>query len=286
MKTILIPTDFSANAAHAAAYGYNLAKQIKANIILCNAVIVPAEVPQAGFVTWPMDEYETLIDESSSGLRLLKNRLEEADASLTFKPSIAMMNKPGTVSETVSSITIAHGVDMVVIGQHSRNGLNTFMLGNHAQKLIDEAIKPVLLVPREAPVKQINKIAFATDFKQPKQDLEYIYELISFARLFNAEVLLTHVYRDKSESADFQVWVKRFIDELSNKANYPLIYYRLINNDKAENGLDWLCEQGNVDILAMVHRRHNFLNNLVPGSHTQRMADHISIPLLVFPSKS
>jgi len=33
MKTFLVATDFSANARHAAEYGYNLAKQIKANII-------------------------------------------------------------------------------------------------------------------------------------------------------------------------------------------------------------------------------------------------------------
>jgi nucleotide-binding universal stress UspA family protein len=50
MKTFLVATDFSANARHAAEYGYSIAKQIKANIILCNAVIVPAEMPQSGLV--------------------------------------------------------------------------------------------------------------------------------------------------------------------------------------------------------------------------------------------
>jgi hypothetical protein len=43
MKTILFPTDFSENAKHAIRYGYYLSRQIKADIVLCNAVIIPAE---------------------------------------------------------------------------------------------------------------------------------------------------------------------------------------------------------------------------------------------------
>ena len=47
MKTVVIATDFSDNAKHAAEYGYALATQFKADIVLCNAFIVPAEVPDA-----------------------------------------------------------------------------------------------------------------------------------------------------------------------------------------------------------------------------------------------
>ena len=46
MKKILIATDFSANAKHAAEYGYTIASQVKAGIILCNTFIVPAEMPR------------------------------------------------------------------------------------------------------------------------------------------------------------------------------------------------------------------------------------------------
>jgi nucleotide-binding universal stress UspA family protein len=73
--------------------------------------------------------------------------------------------------------------------------------------------------------------------------------------------------------------------ELSDKADYPYIYYRLVKDDRTEKGLDWLCEHGQVDMLAMVHRPHGFFDGLLYGSYTQKMAAHISIPLLVFPSK-
>jgi hypothetical protein len=53
MKKFLFPIDFSDNAKHALYYGYSLAKQVKANVIICNVIIEPAQIPQAGLVTWP-----------------------------------------------------------------------------------------------------------------------------------------------------------------------------------------------------------------------------------------
>ena len=72
MKTILFPTDFSENSIHAVRYGYYLARQIKADIILCNAVIIPAEAPQDGLVVWPLEESDMLLKDSTSELVKLK----------------------------------------------------------------------------------------------------------------------------------------------------------------------------------------------------------------------
>jgi len=105
------------------------------------------------------------------------------------------------------------------------------------------------------------------------------------ARLLNADILLTHIYDKKDTTPEFQQWIKRFMIELSNKADYPHIYYRLVNSTDTESGLEWLCEHGQIDMLAMVHRSHNFIDSLFRGSQTQKLAGHIPVPLLVFPAK-
>ncbi|HEY5326576.1 MAG TPA: universal stress protein, partial [Mucilaginibacter sp.] len=249
MKTILIPTDFSANAKHAAEYGYRLAKQIKADVVLCNAVIVPAEMPQAGFVAWPMEEYDMLIDGSTDELKKIKIDLEQNKNG--FKPLITCFNEAGTVADVVNGIIATKKIDMVVMGTHGSSGLSSFLLGNHSRMLIDSITKPLLLVPASAPETPVKKIAFATDFKHPEKDLEFIYDLIPLAKSLYAEILLTHIYEEKNQSPEFQKWIKNFLTELSNKADYPHIYYRLVKNDRTENGLDWLCGHGQVDMLAM-----------------------------------
>jgi nucleotide-binding universal stress UspA family protein len=283
MKTLLIPTDFSPNAKHAVEYGYKLAKQIKANVVLCNAVVVPAEIPQAGFIAWPMEEYDVLIDESTEGLKKLKADLaHDKDA---FTPLISCFNEVGTTADVVNGLIAIKNIDLVLMGTHGSDGLSSFLFGNHTRILIDTITKPLLLVPPQAPAAPIKKIAFAADFKQPEKDLESIYELIPLARALNAEILLTHIYDGKDQSPEFHKWITNFLTDLSNKADYPHIYYRLVRNDYAEEGLDWLCKHGQIDMLATVHRPHTFFDSILKGSYTQKMASHIKIPLLVFPGR-
>jgi hypothetical protein len=97
MKKFLFPTDFSTDARHALKYGYSLAKRVKANIIICNAVIEPAEVPQSGMVSWPIEESEALIKYSSHQLALLKKHWEDKEESVGFNPQISCENNAGTV---------------------------------------------------------------------------------------------------------------------------------------------------------------------------------------------
>jgi nucleotide-binding universal stress UspA family protein len=285
MKKLLFSTDFSANGTHAAEYGYNLAKQIKADVVLCNAVTVPAEIPQAGMIAWPMEEYDLLLKDSADELKDLESHLKENDYASGFKPTITTENEAGTVIDVINHIIVAQKIDLVVMGTHGSSALSQFLLGNHSKNMIDNTLKPLLLVPPTARILSIKKIAFATDFKQREDDLATIYDLIPMARQMNAEILITHVNDEKYLSPDFQKWIKQFLTDLSNKADYPHVYYRIIKNANTETGLGWLCEHGQIDMLAMVHRSHNFFDNLLKGSHTQKMARNIPVPLLVIPRK-
>ncbi|WP_183578057.1 universal stress protein [Mucilaginibacter sp. X5P1] len=278
MKKFLFPTDFSANAKHALNYGYSLAKQVKANMIICNAIIEPAEIPQAGLVSWPMEESDLLQDDSNSELKRLKEQMENKEETISFNPSITCISEAGTVTDMINRVGYQNDVGLVIIGTHGSSGLSTLLLGDHSREIIDEINKPLLLVPPVAKIKPVKKIAFATDFKDPVKDMEGIHILITLARPLNAEILITNIFDEDEHAAD---WL---INELANKANYPHIYYRMVKAYHPVSGLDWLCEHGDIDMLAMVHRSHNFIDSLFRGSQTQKMANHIAIPLLVFPA--
>jgi len=127
-------------------------------------------------------------------------------------------------------------------------------------------------------IQPVKKIAFATDFKDTLKDMECVHTLITLARPLNAEILITNIFDEDEHIAEW------FMNELANKANYPHIYYRMVKAYHPVYGLDWLCEHGDIDMLAMVHRSHNFIDSLFRGSQTQKMANHIVIPLLVFPA--
>lgn len=283
MKTILIPTDFSANATHAAEYGYYLARQLKANVILCNAFVIPVEMPQANLVAWPMYEYDAIIESCETDIKKLKDHLEKNNTE-GFVPPLKCINEAGALQDVVDQLVNREKADLIVMGAHGASGLSGFILGNHSRRMIDYTTRPLLIVPDDVKPLPVKKIAFASDFKNVADDLGHIYNLISIAKQLNAEILLTYVFDEKYHSKGFEKYLDEMLVELSNKANYPKIYYRLIKSRSVETGLDWLCDHGQVDMLAMVHRPHNFLDKILKGSHTQKMANRISLPLLVFPA--
>lgn len=282
MKSILIATDFSANAKYAVEYGFKLAGQLKENVVLCNAFLIPAEMPEAGTMVWPQYEYEELLKDSADELKELENAFNQKN---NFRGFVSRVSESGPLAEVVNKSVKNQNVHLVIMGTHGNTGLSGFMLGNHSRRMIDDAVCPLLLVPAGTPVAPIKKIAFATDFKEPEKDLQVIFELIPMLKKLNAELLLTHILDASAKKFDFEERMEGLLLELSNKADYPHIYYRIVKSEKPEKGLDWLCRFGNVDVLAMVHRQHSFFERLFLNSHTQKMAGHISLPLLVIPEK-
>lgn len=280
MQTILISTDFSANAAHAAAWGYNLAKQANANILLVNAITIPAELPQPGMIFWQSDDGDQAINNCTDDLQKLKAHLEQNDYSETFRPAVNYIAEWGKVTDVISNVADRE-IGLIVIGKHGSDGLSTFFMGNHCSSLIDTATKPLLMIPPGSAIKQIKKIAFAFDFNHIGKETKSIYEVIVFAKALGADVLLTHIF-DVPQSSSIKLMIDQLLTELSNKADYPHIYYRAITDSNAEKGLDWLCEHGQIDILAMNHGPYSFIDDVLNLSHTQKMAAHIAIPLLVF----
>jgi nucleotide-binding universal stress UspA family protein len=285
MKNIVIATDFSANARHAVEYGFKLAGQLKQNVILCNAFMVPAEIPDAGMAVWPQYDYQELFKDSSDELKELEDVLQGSVERTGFHPFVASVSEDGPLPDIINKVVADQDAHLVVMGTHGHSGPGGFLLGNHSRKMIDEAACPLLLVPPSATTGPIKKIAFATDFSEPEKDLCAIFQLIPLLKKLNAELLLTHIYNEIDDAYDFKKNIEAFLLELSNKADYPHIYYRIVKSEKPEKGLDWLCRFGNVDMLVMVHRKHSFFDKIITVSHTKKMAEHISIPLLVIPGK-
>lgn len=284
MKTLLFPTNFSDSATHAIKYGYSIASQIEANIVLCNAVLSPEESPQVGLLVWPVEETDTLLKDSTNKLKQLVSTIHHTASRRGFKPTITIINEPGTVDNIIHNTVKNEPIDLVVIGTHVGGVLNTLLLGNQARTLIDETTAPLLLVPPLARIGPIKKIAFATDFKNIKADMKSINTLISLAKPLKVEIILTHIYDGETQNPQFKQTLQKILNELSAKSNYPHIYFKEFVSPSTGSGLEWLCQNGDVDILAMVHRSHTFIDSLFRGSQTQKMAGHTPIPLLVFPA--
>jgi nucleotide-binding universal stress UspA family protein len=273
MKNILVPTDFSPAATNAAKYALNIAKSVNANIKLCNAVTVPAESIYAAQVAWPMDDLATLKDGAEAELIYQADVLESSIGD-GFRPHISHSTGMGNVTDYVRNTVSDDKISMVVMGMSGANLFSKFLLGSNSRDLINKADFPLLLIPKQYVYKPINKIAFATDLSD--SDIDALHTVANFARYFNAQILVSHVMEVANQH---QRKVEEFLSDVTCRINYPNIYYRSLENDGVNAGLNWLTENGKIDMLVMIHHAHSIFDS----SHTQRLAIKSSVPLLVLP---
>lgn len=285
MKKILMPTDFSVPAENAAQYALQLAKVLKADLLLCNAYRVPENAPMAAQVAWPLLDSSEIKREVTNDLdafvEALSDKSSEADE---YSPQLTCESAEGSVCEVVADLVKKRSIDLVVMGMAGAGALTQVVLGSNSREMIEKADFPLLLVPYEAGFKKIRKIAFATDLN--KSDLTPLQSLVDFATLLNAELVIVHITSKEVNPNDkLQHKIDAFFSEVASKVNFSRIKYEYVWNIDVDNGLEWISAQRNIDLVAMSHHRHNILYRIFGGSHTQKLSRHIKIPLMVFPAQ-
>jgi nucleotide-binding universal stress UspA family protein len=285
MKPILVPVDFSKSADNAAQYAVHLSKNIGSNIFLCHSFFVPGDAV-GNQIAWPLYQYSTLEKSSTAQLGNLAKDLEVRDRGLTspssFHPSIFYSSASGGTTDMLEELLAEKRAGLIVMGLSGASAVSKFLFGSVSWETIEHAQCPVLLVPAEFRFKGLKKIAFATDLGST--DIQVIHSLAALAAHFSADLVVIHVSSEKQLASENDKQSETFLNEITNKVNYDRIYYRQIKNEDIDKGLDWLIENSEIDMMAMVHHKKGLLSKVLGGSHTKQLAGHISLPLLVYPS--
>jgi nucleotide-binding universal stress UspA family protein len=284
MKTILVPIDFSPCADNALRYAIQVAKKIKADIHICHAIMVPELTPMGGLIVWPPYESETLLREATDEIiAYAKKVITEEDLGKATDPSITYSCEAGTVKDVMHRLYEKNKIDLVIMGMSGNGDLKRLFIGSSSRDLIEQTNIPILLIPKSATFKTIKKIALATDLSQ--SDINTIQNIARLFSILKPEILLAHINGYVSDFHDPGSESHKFLNSVTCKVNYPKIYYRHIQQKSINDGLLWLTEKGQVEILAMVHRHQGLFAEITNASHTQKMAKIITIPLLVMPEE-
>ncbi len=253
MKKILVPIDYSTYSDNAVRHAIEIARKIHADIHLFH--VMEAHSPD------------------------LQSYIQQLDPSNL--PTITSSIETGSVMQVIDKLTAEAHFDIVVMGLAGAGKLNRFFLGSNSRKVIEQAKIPVLLVPKEAVYEPLKKIAFATDLSE--SDLNSIYAIARLFCLFDPEILLVHVDNQLSDFHDPHTPANLFLNRVTCKLNYSKIYYRHIIASSVEDGLKWVSENGQIDVISMIHRHSSIFARLLDGSCTLKLSDTLHIPLLVMP---
>ena len=281
MKKLLILTDFSAIASHAAGYGYELAIQLKADVILCNAAIIAADIPLAGLAAWPLEERDTYLQNSEDEINLLKAQLEQCNINSKYRPAMNFVTDPGTLVHVLDDTLNETKVDLVVMGAHSGDHIHNFLLDNRCMNMIKTMCKPLLMIPPGAKFSATRNINFVTDTVHCIDELKFISSIFSMAKQLDVVLSISCAEEGgKETSSELEFRMNNALLKLSNEGQ-PFINYKVKPGGQIGN-FDALYKRGETDILAVISRPGNFFDKVLHEKGTTSPGHQLAVPLLIF----
>lgn len=144
VKSILLPTDFSATSEAALRYATEMALTLGARLYLMH---VPGKTGEHFEANFPHGQFEAAARQGLSSF-LTPDDIER------LRPEYAV--RVGLPAEEIVRYADASDVDLIIMGTHGRSGIAHVLLGSVAEQVVRMAPCPVLLVraPKRAAVLQ------------------------------------------------------------------------------------------------------------------------------------
>ncbi len=274
MKTILVPTDFSAISQNALDYAIALAKKLNARITLLHSYYTFQHTTGLSEVR-SIEEAGLFKEESEIKLRELCREVTD-----TFSCPCDFINREGLAKDVIADTANEVKPYLMVMGTESLSPLDRIVFGTTTGKVINKADCPVLVVPEDAPYQTPQKMAFAMDYHD--SDIEEIRFMTKLAREFGSEMHIVHVATDEVDMKYEKSYFADFKEEIKSAMPGQKFIYQFIEGKKVAKELETYAREIPIDILAVAKVRKNMIERLFTGSVSQRLFHHTRIPLLVF----
>ena len=137
MKKVLIALDYNPTAQKIAETGYRLAKEMNARTILLHVISDPTYYSSVNYS--PIMGFENLgnpveTDTTEELKKVAQSYLDKSKKHLG-DDAIETVVRNGDFGETILQTATDLNVDMIVMGTHSRRGLEKILMGSVAEKV-------------------------------------------------------------------------------------------------------------------------------------------------------
>ena len=151
MKKILIALDNNVGAQKVAAGGYELAQALQAHTILMHVTTDATYYSSRNYSPiMGFDTFSNLDVEQTNAVEKLKitaqNYLDDVKLSLDDE-TIETVLKEGDYAENILQTAEELKADIIVLGTHSRKGLDKVLLGSVAEKVLRSSTIPLFIIP-------------------------------------------------------------------------------------------------------------------------------------------
>lgn len=270
MKKIIVPVDFSTNAANAAEFAGNLAIFYGGEILLYNAYQMPVPV---GEISYPIYDVPEMQQASEHELEMLKTELE---GKLRSKITINIKAEMVLLSDGLADLCDSEKPDLVVIGLSGKNALTKLIVGSNTIYIAHNLKYPVLVVPPKASFTPVRQIGFACDYKQIEESVpvELLKKVVTD---FNAQLYVVNIdFNDKNftpEMVHENFAIRNLFEDIHPK-------FESIESENVTEGLNRFAEEKGLDWIVVIPKKHTILQKIFNRSHSTDFLFHTHLPVL------
>lgn len=268
MKTILLTTDFSSAAQHAAKYAASMATSLNARLLLLSVVAVPISFSEMPLFIG----LEDVMRNAEADLGKLKTVLLEGENN---KLQIETEAGMGFFFDELKTVCEREKPYLVIMGSQGKTATEHLLFGSHALYAMKHLPWPVITVPPAASFSQIKKIALACDMEQVPGQAQ-IDEVKLLANDFNAALHVINIGKPGIIEPDTTIALALLEEKL--KPLQPV--YHFINEEDTNAAIMDFADKHAIDLLAIFPKHYNFLDRLLYKSHTKELVRHSQKPVL------
>lgn len=257
MQTIIVPVDFSEtslNAARFAAQMFSGHQDIR-------------------LILYSMFEEEKEGETTGEYLESLLKELQQKGNS-----SVDCVKELGKdFIENLSRLAQQKAANLIIMGITGRSTFGQKFIGSNTLRMVDKNICPVMIVPSEATFREINNVAFTSDFVNVEETTPLLF-IKSVLNLFKPALHIVNVDNSHYVSLTEEFQATR-ASLLSMFEEYKPEFYFIGMNDVHE-AINQFVFDKNIDLIVTVPRYHTFLNTIFKGSTTKKLVYQSSVPIL------
>ena len=276
MNTILVATDFSTTAEHAASYICKLSKQMKPKrIILYHAL--ENFYPDRIFITDILaPSPEVVTAETEKATQQLTILSETLKSLISFTIKLQVITTDDTLLKGINALVKEEEVDLVVLGISGKANQNKNVIGSNTLKIMRECLAPVMVVPSKVDFKHVDNLMLAWDHKDTAETLP-VAPLTKIMQSLFAKLYVVYIdnnsYQTAADIVEESRDLRRLLVDLSPEIHSP-------KERSVTDGLLQFTADHDINMMVIVPKKSSFLEEFFNKSSSNKIALRTEIPML------
>jgi nucleotide-binding universal stress UspA family protein len=278
MKTILVPTDFSDNAFHAAQYAALLAQKYDMGLRLANVftIHIVTEMPHAAVIDADIERQR---QNANADIAQFKQRLVAATELDARRIDTQIIG--GFVSDDLLNVAKGSDVDMIVMGTRGASNWLDRWLGTNAQHIMQNAACPVWVIPAATPLVLPKEFLYASDFRG--DEVAELNQLLPLLRPLEANCHVVHIHHQDELNIGNELGETAVL--LRDTFKEDNLTVRNLNRRTITEGLENYLKNQKPHVLAVLRTERDFWEGLFLSSISTHFVQKATHPVLVFKAK-